>query len=134
MILALAVVLALTGCALTLHDMRERPPDRTAVVPGDQAVIVGCFVEGLETSRRTQGLTIQTNRRPELQRSTVAMIAPDIVSPWPMLDLTFTQIAGGVFVESRLGDFYGGEGGMMLTRQLQDAVWPILQRCVRRAD
>jgi hypothetical protein len=138
--IALALFLGLlTGCStMSLQELRQQAPARSATVTDRQVdVLAGCVVEGLQLQGErplfgigTSDLTYQVNRRPEQGRTTVTGYEPDGPSRlWPMLDLTFTQQDRAVLVESRIGDFAGGTGGMRSSRRLNELAWPIIEKC-----
>jgi hypothetical protein len=133
------LVLLLAGCAMSLQDLRQQPPAQTRTIPDRRYdVLVGCVAEGLQVGESDSFLKpspshfmYQVNQRPDQRRATITGYQPDGpgFKPWALIDLTFVQNDGAVVVESRLGDFAGGEGGVRLSRQLNEAAWRIIERC-----
>jgi hypothetical protein len=123
--IALALLLlAFTGCVMSLGELRQQPPAQTATIPNQQYdVLAGCVAEGLQTADRrffgsTSDLLYQAIHRPEQRRATVT----GYVEPArPLLDVTFVQRDGAVLVESREAEWRGN--------RLNALAWPIIEQC-----
>jgi hypothetical protein len=121
--------LVFPGCAMNLHDLRQQPPTRTATFADRQYdVLAGCVAEGLQMDQAEAGtLMYSVINRPEQRR--IAITGWYVDRAWPYLDLLFIQRDGGVFIESRIGDVQGGEGGLAITRMIHKKAWPIIEEC-----
>jgi hypothetical protein len=141
-LLVTALALLLAGCVMSLQELRQQPPARTAVVANRQYdALAGCVVDGLQLAptgtfqMSTSDMTYAINRRPELGIMTVTAVEPNYgagPSVVPHLDLRFIQQGEDVLVESRLGDIAGGEGGTPRSRNLSNQAWTIIEQCVRK--
>lgn len=130
------LIALLTGCTMSLQELRHHPPTRTALVADRQYdVLAGCVAEGLQMGQQdwindTSFLNYAVISRPEQRRITITGYLPHgFRAPWPFLDLTFIQRDHAVSIESRIGDFAGGEGGVYGSRIIQEKAWPIIEQC-----
>lgn len=131
--LLLLMIVAGSGCATTLRDLRLAAPNRTARAVGNYQVLAGCVAEGLQTSVAgssvgPEDLVYQTVVRPEEQRMTLTgTVSGRQGYPRPLIDLTFRQIdSDNVVIESRWGGYLTGR---MAAERIDRQVWPIARRC-----
>jgi hypothetical protein len=121
---------------MSLVDLRQRPPDRTALVAGRQYdVLAGCVADELQMAPQpvlrlaaTSDLSYSVVQRPDQQRVSITGYGADRFAG-PFLDLIFMQRDTAVLVESRMGDWEGGEGGLPATRRVHELAWPIIEKC-----
>jgi hypothetical protein len=131
---ALALVAGLlAGCQMSLQDLRQQPPARTATFADRQYdVLAGCVAEGLQMGQQgalfsTSHLVYTVTIRPDQRRATITGYRSDTMMP--NLDVILVQHDRSVSVETRMGDLIGGEGGLPATRWMHEKSWPIIEAC-----
>jgi hypothetical protein len=133
-IATVAVLIATSGCAPSLAEIRQGAPARTGrVASAEYQVISGCVAEALQTGEsslwtiKVGNLQYQTVTRPEEKRAVLTGAMPGPYGQHtPVLDLTFKQDASDVVVEARWGGVAAGHGS-----RYDEAVWHAVGKCGR---
>jgi hypothetical protein len=117
----------LAGCASTLPELRQAPPQRTATVLADRPALISCVISGLRAAEpgtilvRAGGLNYQTEE--SARRSEITGYGPSASGGQsPYFILTLTTASPNVAIESRWNSRpYHLES---IDRQ----AWPIIER------
>ena len=134
MIRALAIVIAaisLSGCVMSLQEVRSTQPIRSASFKGDYWQIANCTLDGMQTSPRSvvtlepSWLRYHIVQLAAQQRATITGFL-DVAYQAPMIDLAFIQRGPEVLIESRWGGFGDTNVG---ARRIDERTWPIIERC-----
>ncbi len=121
LLLGLALLGLLGGCATSVSGVRAEPPTRTEVLPGSYRTLATCTLEGLKIAR--PDLLYQLS-----DDTSTAIIDGRVSGQGALLSLSFTQIAPNrVQIQSRLAKVLG----LRVTRYAE-AAWPVVQRCAAR--
>ena len=118
----------LAGCASTLSELCQAPPQRTATIVAERSALVSCVISGLSAAEpgtflvRAGGLNYQTEE--STTRSEITGYGPSASGGQsPYFILTLTTASPHVAIESRWNSRpYHLES---IDRQ----AWPIIERC-----
>ena len=118
----------LAGCALTLSELRQAPPQRTATTVAERAPLASCILSGLRAADpgtfvpRAGSLIYQTEE--SATRTEIAGYGqgagPGFV---PFYILTLTTAGPRVAIESRWNWV------PQIAQEIDGQAWPIIERC-----
>ena len=121
----LIVLLCVSGCAITLADLRAYPTAPVASFPGDKNTVTLCVSDGLDNHPDTSRFLYKVVTRPGGPNSIVGYqqmpSGPFVFTPSPFLELLIdTRLPSQIAVDER---HYLGYGGALLpaVRQIAEA-------------